>query len=605
MITYPSKAKILTISLICIITFAAFLTGYAQQGIKIAIEKVNLDLFPEVNTILSVSSPQGLPIGGLSTSDFSVFEDSSAVTDFEVTATQDMEQQLTFVLVMDTSGSMHGTAIADSIAAAKKFVASLNIHDEVGVITFADEVTVVQEPVAEKSLVLDALDTLTAGGNTLLYDALYEGIELLREVAHRKVLILVTDGVDSQLSIHTPEEIINEAVRLGIPIGTIGFGAVDAKELQRISTATGALSQIAPDSSTLDMTFARVLQLLRQQYLLRYTSTIPIDGMAHELMVTIEIMGQPFTATTSIVPKTSNITISLPNLSNGQAIGGIVPVVPITASPAPIVQMEISLDGSPLETIKAEPFEFNWDTNTVSEGPHELKILVVDSAGNRGEMVIDLLIEKKLKITIETPTEGEELSDLTQIQLAVDSKETINNVVFFVDGEIIDSRTSPPYVTYFNVTDYPPGTHQIVAVATDVNGNYVQDAVQVEVRPPIVLSFITPLDGEKVSATADIQLDADSLYRIQKIIFQLNNKEFKTLTEPPWETKFPFTIIKPGTYLISAMATDQQGHFTEKEITIEIQGIPPLGWAILGAALLIIATLVTVFLIKRRRSRLV
>jgi len=595
-----SKNKFLLIILCVLFSLGLVAPGYAQNAIKCTIESIDYESFPEIKAYLSVSSPQGLPIGGLTSTDFTIAEGGIPVPEFEISAIQDLKQTLSFVLVMDISGSMHGKPISDSISAAKKFVENLNVNDEIGVISFADEVTVVQEPVSDKIKVISALDTLTAGGNTVLYDALYQGLELLRGVTHRKVLILVTDGVDSQISTHTLQEVINEAVALGIPVGTIGFGSVDSEELMTLSKATNGISQIQPDSSSLDTIFTRVLLLLRQQYLLQYQSSLLDDGTEHNLLVTVQVQGQPYSATASFIPKLKEITIALPDYSEGQIASGSVHFAPVISSPNPIIRMDIFIDRTPLNTIVAEPFEYNWDTRLVDEGPHQILFSITDDMGNHGELTINLVVKQMLDITIDTPANGDQLSAVSQIKVSADSEEQISTVDFFIDDLLLESCTAPPYEVNFNIESVDPGDHQILVVASDVLGNISQDVIYIEVRPPILLEFSTPKNGSEVRVTADIALDVDAQYGIREIIIQVNNKAIATLTEPPWKTKLPPSIFKKGLYAISAIAIDQNGHLAETEITIEIQGIPFSWWIILIAVVLLIGILVAMLLLYKK-----
>ncbi|MGB5760337.1 MAG: VWA domain-containing protein, partial [Acidimicrobiales bacterium] len=77
------------------------------------------------------------------------------------------------VMVIDTSGSMRGSALAAAKAAAAGFVGALPDDVRVGLISFGDTVVTHRTPTLDRAGLLADLDGLTAGGEqTVLWDAL-------------------------------------------------------------------------------------------------------------------------------------------------------------------------------------------------------------------------------------------------------------------------------------------------------------------------------------------------------------------------------------------------------------------------------------------------
>jgi Ca-activated chloride channel family protein len=151
------------------------------------------------------------------------------------------------VFVIDLSGSMAGqrlNRLKESLLRASK---KINSEDAVGIVTFADEVSVAL-PVGkfdfdQRSMLTGTVQAMQASGGTSMYDAIVVAAKLLLDVkAARpefKLMILVlTDGESNQgLGYGETKEVL---ARLKIPIYTIGYEAdVPAlKQLSELSEAT-------------------------------------------------------------------------------------------------------------------------------------------------------------------------------------------------------------------------------------------------------------------------------------------------------------------------------------------------------------------------------
>ena len=98
------------------------------------------------------------------------------------------------VLVLDTSGSMKDY-MAPTIDAAKKFVQGLPDGTGIRLVSFAQ--TIKEHPGTGKEAVLTALGTLSATGNTALYDATAKGLTMLAG-KDKAFLVVFSDGADSR-----------------------------------------------------------------------------------------------------------------------------------------------------------------------------------------------------------------------------------------------------------------------------------------------------------------------------------------------------------------------------------------------------------------------
>jgi Ca-activated chloride channel family protein len=119
------------------------------------------------------------------------------------------KRKSTVMLALDISGSMEGTKIRSATQATVNFLKRLNADDKVGVLIFNGSVSTLQAPtrVAEVVETLSSrVDTLLAGGNTALFEAVCQSAEMLdRERKQDQAagenrlygVVLLSDGDDT------------------------------------------------------------------------------------------------------------------------------------------------------------------------------------------------------------------------------------------------------------------------------------------------------------------------------------------------------------------------------------------------------------------------
>jgi len=180
------------------------------------------------------------------------------------------------VLAIDRSYSMHGKSFVDAIAAARGFVAGKPSTDRVAVIAFGSNVVGVSHFSTDPGDADSALQGLTVDRTqgTALYDAVAYGSRLLSASEGGHVLILLTDGTDtnSKLSLAIASEAARTRNVLIYPIAIAG-PSYDPTALDRLAAETGGTFHQAQKSTALADVYTSIANALRNTWRVQYLTS--------------------------------------------------------------------------------------------------------------------------------------------------------------------------------------------------------------------------------------------------------------------------------------------------------------------------------------------
>ncbi|MBA3440603.1 MAG: VWA domain-containing protein [Pyrinomonadaceae bacterium] len=151
----------------------------------------------EVVLPVSVRNAAGRPVPGLVAEDFLIYDNGIR---HEVLSFNQRRVAANIVLLLDASGSVF-SQMRFIRSAAKNFASNLGKEDRVCVMQFADRVELLQDWIgaSEAEKIGHALDwKYHPGERTTFHDGLYLAAEdQLRKVEGRRIIILLTDGIDT------------------------------------------------------------------------------------------------------------------------------------------------------------------------------------------------------------------------------------------------------------------------------------------------------------------------------------------------------------------------------------------------------------------------
>ncbi len=249
------------------------LTTRAKQGERIRVD-VNLVLVP-----LTVTDPLNRLVTGLDKDNFFLYENNGPQT---IKTFSSEDAPVSIGVIMDLSGSMSNKVVR-SRESIVQFMKTANPQDEFFVIGFNDRPELIEDFTSSVDDIEARLEMVKAGRRTALLDAIYFGLEKMKQAKYpRKALLVVSDGGDNR-SRYTENEVRAAVRESDVQIYSIGIFdeyAPTTEErlgpllLNDISDETGGRLFRVDDVSDMADIATKISAELRNEYVLGYR---PLD----------------------------------------------------------------------------------------------------------------------------------------------------------------------------------------------------------------------------------------------------------------------------------------------------------------------------------------
>ena len=268
-----------------------------------------------VSLFVTVGDAQKRLVPGLTQDDFEVFDNDKPQP---IVFFDNSIRPITVVTMLDTSGSM--TLMIDLLKrAAEQFLIRLLPEDKGRIGAFNDKIQMNARFTSNRDDLVSYLADLDYGNSTRLWDAALAGLDELRTVDGRRVLLMFTDGddTDSRTGLGT---VIERARADETMVYTIGLESsyfngqryVKSRAdrgLKKLSDETGGGFFELDKTSDLAPTFTKVATELHSQYVIGFAPT-QLDGRVHKLAVKMKQPGLTARARRSYVAAPDKFTVS-------------------------------------------------------------------------------------------------------------------------------------------------------------------------------------------------------------------------------------------------------------------------------------------------------
>ena len=247
---------------------SAFLAAAPAAGAADAVTISNADTSAAPEVTMTVAVPGTSPEEPLDAGAFTVLETGRRRPATVVGLPSD---PLQVILVMDTSGSMAGPALAASKSAANTLLDRLPTGASVGVIGFGDRPYLASPFTKDRGLTRLAVSALRASGETALNDAVVQAARSFTQP--RRTMVVLTDGRDTVSSATTGDAAAaatgaNASV-YGVELSTADS---DPAALRAIALPSGGQVAEAAVPSALNGIYDTIGSQIASQYQLRFTA---------------------------------------------------------------------------------------------------------------------------------------------------------------------------------------------------------------------------------------------------------------------------------------------------------------------------------------------
>lgn len=240
---------------------------------------------------VSVVDKRGNAVVNLKLEDFELRVDGEARPLSDVTRS---ETAVRMVMLFDNSGSLHLAREFEKQAAIRFFRKVLRPIDEAAIYSIEVD-SYLAQPLTRDLLRLEQTIAMFGRpeGGTSLFDAIVGAATYLRPSAGRRVLVIVSDGIETTSRITDFDWVVQQVLGEDCQIYVVQTGLYESanlraltaeRRMERLTDETGGAVYLPKTTDQLDLAFDQIAADLAQQYVLSYyASAEQRDGRMHKL----------------------------------------------------------------------------------------------------------------------------------------------------------------------------------------------------------------------------------------------------------------------------------------------------------------------------------
>jgi Ca-activated chloride channel homolog len=244
----------------------------------------------------SVVDKRGNAVVNLKLADFELLVDGQPQPLSEVTRS---ETAVRLAMLFDNSGSLDTAREFEKQAAIRFFRKVMRPKDEAAIYSIETD-SYLAQPLTKDIVRLEhtiAMFGRPEGGTSLL-DAIVAAATYLRPYSGRRVIVIVSDGIETTSRISDFDQVVQHALADDCQIYVVQTGLYEGanlralaaeRRMEQLSGQTGGAVYLPKTTTELDLAFDQIAADLAQQYVLSYYPSAELhDGRLHKLDLRIK-----------------------------------------------------------------------------------------------------------------------------------------------------------------------------------------------------------------------------------------------------------------------------------------------------------------------------
>jgi hypothetical protein len=275
------------------------------------------------------------------------------------------------------------------------------------------------------------------------------------------------------------------------------------------------------------------------------------------------------------------ITITYP--PDGTIVRDTVKILTEVVDNIEIKKVEFYIDGALLFEDTDVPYTYHWIIQAQT-GWHTILAKAYDNQDNCGlsnivnVQILDTTDTESPEIAIISPAGWSVVDDTVLIRTEVSDNRGISRVVFFVDGDSINTDITEPFQCLWNTRPLTNDYHTIIARAYDFAQNwtnamvtvYVENLDTIDTEPPQI-AIISPAGWSTVSETVLVRTEASDNRGVSKVVFYIDGDSIYTDLFAPFNYAWNSRSVSNNYHTILAKAFDPSQNWANAMITVLVQ----------------------------------
>ncbi len=261
---------------------------YSKIGVFIS--KIDTAQYPEITAYVNINGEKDGVFGLVSDfekNDFELVDTQYQIKDFTIDSDKN-SRGANISIVLDCSGSMNGTPLADAKIAAKACIDKIKTDKQnISIVAYSSDAKVITEKTNNADLLINGINALNADGGTNIPSGIEAGVSSLSGSWGSKAIILLTDGQDGNSQ--AMDAAIESAIRNDVVIFTVGLGDVNDDYLSGIADKTGGKYIRAANTTELEDIYVTLQKYIVNNYRMKYTVKANPDVEPRNLMINLPV----------------------------------------------------------------------------------------------------------------------------------------------------------------------------------------------------------------------------------------------------------------------------------------------------------------------------